>query len=138
MTTHRFDVFGRQILVERTGGRWVPFYPGADGKRRPRISSFRIFSKPTNSANISAICSTKAQRRITATSSAWTCPSRTERRRARHGRHQPRRLPPALAGTRETRQAPCRASARRRHTRPAPQLLPVPARRLVALLLGIE
>ncbi|AOJ05086.1 MULTISPECIES: DUF7661 family protein [Burkholderia] len=35
MTTHRFDVFGRQILIERMQDRWVPFYPGTDGKRRP-------------------------------------------------------------------------------------------------------
>ncbi|KGS08413.1 DUF7661 family protein [Burkholderia sp. ABCPW 111] len=35
MTTLRFDVFGKQILVERAQDRWVPFYPGSDGKRRP-------------------------------------------------------------------------------------------------------
>lgn len=31
----RTCVFGRQILVERKQDRWVPFYPGTDGKRRP-------------------------------------------------------------------------------------------------------
>ena len=31
----RFDVFGRRIDVERKDGQWVPYIPGADGKRRP-------------------------------------------------------------------------------------------------------
>ena len=31
----RFDVFGRQLVVERLGDRWVAFYQGPEGKRRP-------------------------------------------------------------------------------------------------------
>ena len=31
----RFDVFGRQVLVERSAQGWTVFYPGTDGKRRP-------------------------------------------------------------------------------------------------------
>ncbi|AOK31525.1 hypothetical protein WS67_07900 [Burkholderia singularis] len=34
-TEYQFDVFGKQIWVERVQDRWVPFYPGNDGKRRP-------------------------------------------------------------------------------------------------------
>ena len=30
----RFEVYGRQILVERTQDRWSAYYVGADGKRR--------------------------------------------------------------------------------------------------------
>jgi len=30
----RFDVFGRQVVVERREGAWAVFYPGAEGKRR--------------------------------------------------------------------------------------------------------
>jgi hypothetical protein len=30
----RLDVFGRQVLVQRTEGGWAAFYVGLDGKRR--------------------------------------------------------------------------------------------------------
>ena len=29
-----FDVFGRRVIVDRQGERWVAFYAGADGKKR--------------------------------------------------------------------------------------------------------
>ena len=31
----KFRVFGIELLVVCEQGRWVPYYPGADGKRRP-------------------------------------------------------------------------------------------------------
>ena len=31
----RFDVFGRQIVVEATPAGWAAFLPGNEGKRRP-------------------------------------------------------------------------------------------------------
>ena len=35
MTALRFEVFGRQVLVTKAGGRWSVDYLGAEGKRRP-------------------------------------------------------------------------------------------------------
>ena len=29
-----FDVFGRQVIVQREGEQWAVFYAGADGKKR--------------------------------------------------------------------------------------------------------
>jgi hypothetical protein len=34
MEGYRFKVFGTPIVVERVGGGWQAFYPGADGKWR--------------------------------------------------------------------------------------------------------
>lgn len=34
MQTHRFDVFGKRIVIARVDGAWQAFYPGADGTRR--------------------------------------------------------------------------------------------------------
>ncbi|MEM9301349.1 MAG: hypothetical protein AAGE01_04520 [Pseudomonadota bacterium] len=31
----KFDVFGREVHIERRGDRWQAYYPGNDGKRRP-------------------------------------------------------------------------------------------------------
>jgi len=31
----KFDVFGRQMIVERQGGKWQLFRCGAEGKRAP-------------------------------------------------------------------------------------------------------
>lgn len=31
----RFDVFGTTVEVTRRAGRWLAFYPGTDGKKRP-------------------------------------------------------------------------------------------------------
>lgn len=31
----KFDVFGRVIVAEQTGGQWLLFVVGAEGKRRP-------------------------------------------------------------------------------------------------------
>jgi len=31
----KFDVYGRQVLIEREEDYWSVFYIGADGKRRP-------------------------------------------------------------------------------------------------------
>ena len=31
----KFDVFGRDLLIVETGGRWEVFYSGSKGKRRP-------------------------------------------------------------------------------------------------------
>ncbi|GAB2837791.1 hypothetical protein GCM10027277_00790 [Pseudoduganella ginsengisoli] len=35
MTEHRFNVFGKQVVIRAKGGGWDAFYPGTDGKRRP-------------------------------------------------------------------------------------------------------
>ena len=35
MTTLKFDVFGRQVLVIGAGDEWKAFYSGTEGKRRP-------------------------------------------------------------------------------------------------------
>jgi len=35
MRTLSFDVFGTQILVSRVKDRWVAYYLGTEGKRRP-------------------------------------------------------------------------------------------------------
>ncbi|HKE43012.1 MAG TPA: hypothetical protein VKB41_00595 [Steroidobacteraceae bacterium] len=34
MPSLKFDVFGRKVLVERSGDRWEVFYVGSEGKRR--------------------------------------------------------------------------------------------------------
>lgn len=34
-SSHRFDVFGRSVLVERTASGWRAWHLGAEGKRRP-------------------------------------------------------------------------------------------------------
>ena len=31
----KFDVFGRNILVEESASGWLAFYPGNEGKKRP-------------------------------------------------------------------------------------------------------
>ena len=33
--TLKFDVFGRQLWIERSAGGWMAFYPGNEGKKRP-------------------------------------------------------------------------------------------------------
>ena len=33
----KFDVFGKIVLVEMQSSRWVAYYPGPDGKRRPAL-----------------------------------------------------------------------------------------------------
>ena len=35
MKSITFNVFGRDILVVRSGSVWKAFYPGTEGKRRP-------------------------------------------------------------------------------------------------------
>jgi hypothetical protein len=35
MKSLKFDVFGRDVLIIETGGRWEAFYLGSEGKRRP-------------------------------------------------------------------------------------------------------
>ena len=35
MTAHRFNVFGRIILIQREAGLWQAYALGADGKRSP-------------------------------------------------------------------------------------------------------
>jgi hypothetical protein len=35
MKEHRFNVFGRLVLIRGGVGAWEAFYPGPDGKRRP-------------------------------------------------------------------------------------------------------
>jgi hypothetical protein len=35
MKSLKFDVFGRDVLIAETGGRWEAFYLGSEGKRRP-------------------------------------------------------------------------------------------------------
>ena len=35
MSSLRFDVFGRQVLVTATGDDWAVYYVGSEGKRRP-------------------------------------------------------------------------------------------------------
>jgi hypothetical protein len=35
MKSLKFDVFGRDVLIVDTGGRWETFYLGSEGKRRP-------------------------------------------------------------------------------------------------------
>ena len=35
MAEHRFQVFGKLVLIAGRPGAWQAFYPGADGKRRP-------------------------------------------------------------------------------------------------------
>lgn len=34
MKGHKFDVFGRAVLVSRPGTRWQAYYLGNEGKRR--------------------------------------------------------------------------------------------------------
>ena len=34
MQAHRFDAFGKRIVIARVDGAWQAFYPGADGTRR--------------------------------------------------------------------------------------------------------
>jgi hypothetical protein len=34
MSNHRFDVFGREVLVLREQDHWTAYYIGTDGKRR--------------------------------------------------------------------------------------------------------
>jgi hypothetical protein len=34
MSNHRFDVFGREVLVLREQDHWAAYYMGTDGKRR--------------------------------------------------------------------------------------------------------
>jgi hypothetical protein len=34
MAEHRFDVFGKLVVIAGAPGAWQAFYPGADGKRR--------------------------------------------------------------------------------------------------------
>jgi hypothetical protein len=34
MTEHRFNVFGKLIVITGAAGAWQAFYPGTDGKRR--------------------------------------------------------------------------------------------------------
>jgi hypothetical protein len=35
MTEHRFNVFGKLVLIRGGAGAWEAWYPGPDGKRRP-------------------------------------------------------------------------------------------------------
>jgi hypothetical protein len=35
MTAHRFNVFGRVVLIQREAGLWQAYAVGADGKRSP-------------------------------------------------------------------------------------------------------
>lgn len=35
MTTLRFDVFGRNVIVSRVEDAWKAYYGGSEGKRRP-------------------------------------------------------------------------------------------------------
>lgn len=35
MADHRFNVFGKLVLIRGSAGAWEAFYPGPDGKRRP-------------------------------------------------------------------------------------------------------
>lgn len=35
MGEHRFDVFGKLVVIAGEPGAWQAFYPGVDGKRRP-------------------------------------------------------------------------------------------------------
>ena len=35
MKTIRFDVFGRDVLIQGDENGWKAFYPGSEGKRRP-------------------------------------------------------------------------------------------------------
>ena len=37
MTTLKFDVFGRDVIVSRVGRDWKAYYGGSEGKRRPAI-----------------------------------------------------------------------------------------------------
>ena len=34
MPKHRFDAYGREVLIEREQDQWSAYYIGADGKRR--------------------------------------------------------------------------------------------------------
>ena len=34
MAILKFDVFGTQVLISRSDGRWTAFYGGTEGKRR--------------------------------------------------------------------------------------------------------
>ena len=34
MAEHRFNVFGKRIVIVGAAGSWQAFYPGTDGKRR--------------------------------------------------------------------------------------------------------
>ena len=34
MQTFRYNVFGRELLIEKTNRGWSTFYPGPEGKRR--------------------------------------------------------------------------------------------------------
>jgi len=35
MDSHRFNVFGKVIVITGKPGSWLAFYPGNDGTRRP-------------------------------------------------------------------------------------------------------
>ena len=35
IVTHRFDVFGRTVLIQRESGLWQAYAVGPDGKRSP-------------------------------------------------------------------------------------------------------
>jgi len=35
MAEHRFDVFGKLVVIAGAPGAWQVFYPGPEGKRRP-------------------------------------------------------------------------------------------------------
>jgi len=35
MESLKFDVFGRNILVEKSADGWIAFYSGNEGKKRP-------------------------------------------------------------------------------------------------------
>ena len=35
MTTLKFDVFGRRVIVSRVNEAWKAYYCGSEGKRRP-------------------------------------------------------------------------------------------------------
>jgi len=34
MQIYRYNVFGREVLVQKTSEGWSTFYPGSEGKRR--------------------------------------------------------------------------------------------------------
>jgi len=34
MERYKYNIFGREVLIERSNNRWETFYQGAEGKRR--------------------------------------------------------------------------------------------------------
>lgn len=34
MERYKYDIFGREVLIERSQNRWATFYHGSEGKRR--------------------------------------------------------------------------------------------------------